>query len=139
MYKRPKRNASAGFILIDRSGKFLIVHNIASDFWGFPKGRKKHGESDMKAALRELHEESGKTVNMDTVITNFNHKRTRLYVSVDNFEPDCTVDGHEIDAYDWVTLDYLKNLKTSKLTQAFFNRLDLTIKQLQIEGEVKQQ
>lgn len=40
--------------------KFLIVRSRAGH-WGFPKGHKENGETDIHAAVRELEEETGVT------------------------------------------------------------------------------
>lgn len=37
----------------------LLVRNHEKNTWGFPKGAKEEGESDIETALRELYEETG--------------------------------------------------------------------------------
>jgi len=39
--------------------KFLILENVNSKAWGFPKGHKEGEEDELEAARRELFEESG--------------------------------------------------------------------------------
>ena len=127
----------AGCILINNQGEILIVHNISSDFWGFPKGHKYASETHIQAAMRELYEEAGKILNPDTIVTCFDSTKSKLYLAVGDFERKCVVDGWEIDAYKWTTLPELKKLKTSKFTQAFFNRIDNTLRVLEIDGKIK--
>lgn len=54
---------SAGLILFresaNESPRFLLLFSRVSKYWGFPKGGRKIGESDMKAAIREDKEETG--------------------------------------------------------------------------------
>lgn len=55
---------SAGVILHTTTNNerlFLLLHN-SQGHWDFPKGRVEHGETIYDAALRELHEEAGLTV-----------------------------------------------------------------------------
>lgn len=47
--------------------QFLLVQGHG-DYWGFPKGHKEKGESDMDTARRELYEET--QVSCDTYIPN---------------------------------------------------------------------
>ena len=58
--------AAGGIVLIDN--KVLLVKNrqrkeykeyYDSGFWGFPKGHMEEGESPLKAAEREVFEETG--------------------------------------------------------------------------------
>lgn len=51
---------TCGIFLFNAEGKFLIGHptNHPMDLWSIPKGLKDSGESDLVAALRELHEET---------------------------------------------------------------------------------
>lgn len=38
---------------------FLLVHSGKNREWGFPKGHKESGETDIECALREVKEETG--------------------------------------------------------------------------------
>lgn len=50
--------------------EYLILH-YASGHWDFPKGKLELGETEAEAAVRELHEETGLTADLDT---NFERK-----------------------------------------------------------------
>lgn len=120
----PKKEPRAGCILVNSKGKLLIVHNKHSDFWGFPKGGKRSYETHLQAALRELREEAGVRLNSNLIITSFSSNKSRLYLAFIELTPRCRVDMRECDAYQWVSLDELRRLKTSKFTQSFFGRLE---------------
>jgi 8-oxo-dGTP pyrophosphatase MutT (NUDIX family) len=63
---------SAGIIVYYPStkGRYYLVLQAASGYWGFAKGKIEKGESKKDAALRELKEES----NLDsTIIDGFEH------------------------------------------------------------------
>lgn len=48
-------------IVVNEAGHILLTHNKdhASDFWKFPQGGVKDGETEEKAILREMEEELG--------------------------------------------------------------------------------
>ena len=68
-FKYMQKDFSYGIIPIykEQDGKFSVLilkHPDSHDgpsagFWGFPKGHKEEGESDIQAARRELAEEAG--------------------------------------------------------------------------------
>lgn len=120
-----KREPRAGCILINPEGRLLIVHNVCSDYWGFPKGGKREHETYVQAALRELREETGKIIDGTTIIDSISSNKSKLFIAAGQFDPICRVDMREIDQYAWVELNELKKLKTSKFTQSFFNKLEL--------------
>jgi 8-oxo-dGTP pyrophosphatase MutT (NUDIX family) len=117
----------AGCILATADNKLLVVHNIASDFWGFPKGSVKKKEKCVKAALRELYEETNQILDEKLITKSLYSNRCRLYFARGKYEMDCKVDGKEIDQYQWISLLELKQLRTSKLTQKFFQRIELLL------------
>lgn len=57
-----KRERSAGFVVFterdDGTRLYLLLH-YPSGHWDFPKGHVERGESEVRAALRELKEETG--------------------------------------------------------------------------------
>lgn len=58
---------SAG-VIVFRDGpagrEYLLLRSASGGHWGFPKGRVEPHEDEMNAALRELHEEAGITVEI---------------------------------------------------------------------------
>lgn len=129
---RSGNQEKAGCILINRDRKLLVVHNIESDYWGFPKGAREYSETSLTAATRELFEETGISLDESLITTALNAKRGCLFVASGDFAPECSVDGKEIDKYDWVELNELKRKKTSKFTQAFFHKIENTMKALML-------
>ncbi|KZV63424.1 hypothetical protein PENSPDRAFT_657313 [Peniophora sp. CONT] len=53
------RLAASLVIIQPSSGRVVLVHDTAKDYWFLPRGRKDVGESLEQAALREGYEESG--------------------------------------------------------------------------------
>jgi 8-oxo-dGTP pyrophosphatase MutT (NUDIX family) len=57
----------------------LMVHNLSpyqEPEWGFPKGRRMRGESDVDCALREFHEETNISREAYSVINNIRLEET---------------------------------------------------------------
>ena len=50
---------SAGVIIIDESGKFVVGFPTNGEFWDLPKGGVDEGETDFQGAIREVLEETG--------------------------------------------------------------------------------
>ncbi|MDR0915216.1 MAG: NUDIX domain-containing protein [Endomicrobium sp.] len=61
MYKQT--NISCGAVICNSSNKkklkFLLVKSRRNNKWGFPKGHKQLGETDLVTATREVYEETG--------------------------------------------------------------------------------
>jgi hypothetical protein len=69
--------------------------------------------------MRELREETGRIVDAQAVRACFKKNKSCLFLAVDNFKHWCKIDQYEIDNYDWVNIDDLKKLATSKFTKSF--------------------
>lgn len=46
--------------------EFLIIRHVNGNHWSFPKGHVEDGENESQTALREIEEETGLTVVLDT-------------------------------------------------------------------------
>jgi mutator protein MutT len=58
----------AGGCLFDESGRVLLQKRGDSNKWGFPGGAIELGETPEEAAIRELKEETGLDVTIDSLI-----------------------------------------------------------------------
>ena len=120
----PRNENRAGCILINSCEKILIVRNVLSGYWGFPKGHKEPYETYTEAAIRELQEEAGITITPDKFTHAFKIKTAKLYLARGDFPYKCKIDNREINAYDWVSLAKIKNMDTSKFTKGFLIKLE---------------
>lgn len=59
-----KKEVACGCIIFDKNKKVLLIHQIAGDYWGFPKGHVEEGETELQTALREVKEEVGLDVEI---------------------------------------------------------------------------
>jgi polyphosphate kinase len=114
--------AAGGVVLRDQEGatELLLVHRPRYDDWSLPKGKLDHGESWTAAARREIHEETGVTVELGPELTPVHYtdrkgqaKTVRYWVA----EPlagrpvDRGAD-EEIDVARWAALDEARDLLT---------------------------
>ena len=66
MAKKELGDAAA---ILDRDGRILLVrHNYGRHNWELPGGRVESGESPLDAVCREVHEETGLTVDVDHLV-----------------------------------------------------------------------
>ncbi|MDP6964174.1 MAG: NUDIX domain-containing protein [Planctomycetota bacterium] len=66
---------ACGIILycsIDDERRFLLLRNARHQSWGFAKGHQDSGESLIKCAVREVHEETGYQLDPAGVFAEFN-------------------------------------------------------------------
>ena len=64
-----KQEKSCGAVVFSREGgalSFLLIRHVNGGHWSFPKGHMETGESETQTALREIREETGLRVELDT-------------------------------------------------------------------------
>ena len=101
---------AGGGVVVDGSGRILLVHRPRYDDWTFPKGKLDPGETIEQCALREVAEETGFVcaLGAEIAVTYYvDHKgrdklvRYWLMTVVDGaFEP-----NDEVEEIRWVTRD----------------------------------
>jgi ADP-ribose pyrophosphatase YjhB (NUDIX family) len=67
----PKANSlvpSTTAAVRDDAGRLLLIHKIDNDFWALPGGAMEIGESIADAAVREVAEETGMTVEVTGLV-----------------------------------------------------------------------
>lgn len=69
---------ATGVVLFDREGRVLLVkENYGRRRWGLPGGVIESGESPHEAAMREVREETGLSVELDHLIALYFLRTTR--------------------------------------------------------------
>ncbi|ETA81300.1 bis(5'-nucleosyl)-tetraphosphatase [Youngiibacter fragilis] len=58
------KERSFGAVVVDEKGRFLLVKHRYGGHWDFPKGHMEGDESPLEAALREVLEETGLTLEL---------------------------------------------------------------------------
>ncbi|MCI1981649.1 MAG: NUDIX domain-containing protein [Oscillospiraceae bacterium] len=64
-----KYEKSCGAIIIRKAGagcETLLIRHVNGGHWSFPKGHVEKGETETETALREIREETGLNVALDT-------------------------------------------------------------------------
>lgn len=54
------------YAFIDEKLKFLLIKHVNGKHWSFPKGHVESGETEIETALREVKEETGLYVDLDS-------------------------------------------------------------------------
>jgi len=62
-----KRERKRAGIILYHNSKVLLVLGKVSNKWSFPKGELMENESFIEGAIRELYEETGITIDIDTL------------------------------------------------------------------------
>lgn len=69
MRKRMKKEKSCGAVVFMECGhelRVLLIRHVNGGHWAFPKGHVEQGETEEQTALREIFEETGLHVRLDT-------------------------------------------------------------------------
>lgn len=87
----------AGVVVFDENGRVLLQRRShADDSWGFPGGVVELGESVAEAAIREVKEETGLDVVIDSLLGIYS-KYSDTYPNGDQAQPIATVfKGHVV-------------------------------------------
>jgi 8-oxo-dGTP pyrophosphatase MutT (NUDIX family) len=129
-----KKETSCGCIIIDND-KVLLVFEEGRNFWGFPKGHMEEGETELETALREVKEEVGLDVTIDTskrYILNYNinnkiDKTTILYLAKP-LTSNVKKQDSEIKDAKWVSLDQVVDTLTFDNWKEMFKEVLIDLK-----------
>jgi 8-oxo-dGTP pyrophosphatase MutT (NUDIX family) len=111
-----KETQCAGFVVICKPERKVLLVSTHNDNWGFPKGKREKKEPFEECAFRELKEETGLTRNqiepIDMQNTSFNEitdkkkPSVRLYVATTQalIKP-VVEDEDELSKAEWVDFD----------------------------------
>lgn len=116
----PQFRFTAGVIITNKPGnKVLLVKGISK--WGFPKGHVEDGEKPHETAVREVHEETGLRITIDSSkYIKLGGNNRYYYATVDECE--CTpIDTAEIMQVRWILLDEVYTWERSMANYALNN------------------
>ena len=122
-----KEEKSCGAIILNKDKKVLLVQQVKSKTWAFPKGHVEAGETEEETALREVKEETGIEIKVDT---NKRYKliycqRTNILKEVVFFlatavTENVNIDKNELGDYIWADLENVNNILTYKNLKQIF-------------------
>ncbi len=115
--------------------KALLIKHIKSGHWSFPKGHVEGAETEEETALREVKEETGLTVTLDTgfrYVTTYSPASgiTKDVVYFVAFAKNCNAmpQPEEIKCVDWFDFPCARATITHKADRKIF---DLAVKYLE--------
>lgn len=108
--------------LIEKDGKFLVLHRAKTDiympgFWDIPGGTIEFGEDIKKALTREIKEETGLKVKIGKIVSAYGYQsgedrhQFQLVYECEYISGKIKLDVDSHDEYCWVTIEEMKNLK----------------------------
>ena len=114
-------------IILKCQDTLLMVHQTESNMWGFPKGHRRFGETNLQCALRELFEETLiRIVNSRKKTAKILYRKYIFFVYEVDHCYKATADGKEIDACEWIDVKRLQlqqHCLLSKTTQYVIDML----------------
>lgn len=104
--------------LIFRCGKVLVTSRPAdkpySGYWEFPGGKVEQGESHQDCLIREIQEELGVTVSVDSLFHTLTHdypeKRVEIFFYHCSLPPDMNPSPRENQQVQWVFPPALRSI-----------------------------
>lgn len=129
-----RKEKSCGCIII-KNNKVLLVYERNKNFWGFPKGHMENKENEIETALREVKEEVGLDVKIDTekrytlnyIINNEIDKTTVLYLAIPKNE-EVIMQESEIEKVKWCDFYEALNVLTFDNCKEIFKEVIEDIK-----------
>lgn len=114
-----KHEKSCGAIIIkrvDNQYRVLLINHVNGGHWSFPKGHMEYNETEEMTALREIKEETGLNVILDTGFRYVNTYSPMENVTKDvvyflGYTEDCELlrQVEEVNEAGWFTLDEALN------------------------------
>lgn len=115
--------------------EILLIKHVNSGHWSFPKGHMEEGEREEETALREIKEETGIDVILDTTfretVSYYPRKDTQKVVvyfigKAKNFE--VTPQEEEIAQVKWVEIGHAASVLTYENDKTIVNRAKTAIR-----------
>lgn len=120
---------SAGVFLHNRQ-KVLLVHQIVSGMWSFPKGSKEEGEDNYQCWKRELKEETGiMKIPVHRIMGSINFLKYNItVVELNTFKLPYPkiVKNPEIDRAIWIDISKVGNLRLNAVTRKILNSVNVS-------------
>lgn len=120
-------------IFQENGWRVLIVQHLKGNYWGFPKGHAKKGESPKESAERELKEETSLRVIRYlphphlTELYQFRRNGTLIEKTVHFYlaevNSECQIDSLEIIRGRWITVKNLLSYVTFKEEEKLFKEV----------------
>lgn len=92
--------------------EYLLIKSLANGHWGFPKGHIEEDETESQTALREIKEEVGLDVELNTTFreeihytVNENINKTVVFFIAEVINPEIKLQAIEISDFIWASFD----------------------------------
>jgi len=129
---------SCGGVIYRRSHgnlEFLLIRHVNSGHWSFPKGHVEDGETEEETALREIKEETGLDVILDTSfreIVSYSPKKDTMkdvvYFIGTARSSELKLQKEEVSEAKWVDFGHAASLLTYENDRAMIGKVRNAIK-----------
>ncbi len=127
--KKEKSCGAIVFYLKDNKEQILLIKHANSGHWSFPKGHVEAGETEVATALREIKEETGINVSIDTrfrEVVTYSPKKDVLkdvvYFFATSEEYETFNQEEEVSDIKWVDLSSVVNCVSYKNDKALLRK-----------------
>jgi bis(5'-nucleosidyl)-tetraphosphatase len=131
-----KNKESAGGIILNEFDEVILVFTDTKS-WQFPKGTVEKGESYLKAAIREIKEETGiediKPIKKLPVYTRLSNDRDKkilrdIHYFLFKTKKKELTSGAEVSDCEWISINNVEDKLTYKKDKEFFKSIKEQIK-----------
>jgi len=129
-----RREKSCGAIIVSDTGRILLIHQ-QKGHWSFPKGHVESGETEEMTALREVKEEVGLDVELDTgfrMVVTFSPCpgviKDVVYFLGRPLTTEIKLQKEEVIGYEWVTAEGARNALTFRNDRMLIDKMEEYLK-----------
>jgi ADP-ribose pyrophosphatase YjhB (NUDIX family) len=101
-----RNHKKAGMFVIN--DKHILLVQSRGRLWGPPKGTMEIGETSIECAMRELYEETGLKIYINSQCPSISIKEQGIYYIVHHPKSELSVQDSDVNSLGWINIDCLR-------------------------------